>query len=67
MNDDPTRRDCCEFGFCGCSQFIGYKDQPCQCCGHGECWHKLVRVATDPRFESTRLCAPIHPELAEPE
>ena len=67
MNDPSYRRDCCEFQTCQCRQFVGFKDQKCQVCGHAECWHKIVRVTQDPRFESTRESAPVHPDFAEPE
>jgi len=67
IRQNGPRRDCCEFNCCSCYLFVGYKDQPCKSCGHGECWHKLIRVSGDIRFESTRACAPVHPDSAQPE
>jgi len=38
---NKTKRLKCEFNECECTLYIGKKDGRCECCKHGDVWHKL--------------------------
>ena len=50
----PSRGKC-EFKFCNCDRYIGTRDNKCEICGHGDCWHEAKII--DSRFISTRNSA----------